>query len=79
MECLTGNTSGEDSDSSDMESQDLLGRGGSDKMDIAPKKKAKKEVLKKKEEMKSAKKKDFFFKIDKEKKERIKLLEDAKK
>eukprot|EP00957_Ditylum_brightwellii_P056524 4285358-Ditylum_brightwellii.AAC.1 len=47
--------------------------------DIAPKKTAKKEVLKKKKKKKPAKKKECSFKINKEKKERLKLLEDVKR
>eukprot|EP00957_Ditylum_brightwellii_P162305 12358597-Ditylum_brightwellii.AAC.1 len=91
-ECSTGNTSGEASDSSDGESWELpAGQGGGDKigndkddsnMEYAfgvIKRKRKDEVLKKKEEKKPAKKKDCLFKFQKEKKEMLKLHEDAKK
>eukprot|EP00957_Ditylum_brightwellii_P038640 2920671-Ditylum_brightwellii.AAC.1 len=118
MECILGNVSGKASDSSDEESQELLGEGRGDNIgnekndsntehlfgvvkrkrkkvieldnhssnselfafeDIAPKKKVKKEVLKKKEEKKPTKKKDCSFTLDKEKKERLKLLEEVKR
>eukprot|EP00957_Ditylum_brightwellii_P016725 1258449-Ditylum_brightwellii.AAC.1 len=47
--------------------------------DIQPKKKAKMEVLKKKEKKSPANNKDCSFKIDKEAKEKLKLLEEAKR
>eukprot|EP00957_Ditylum_brightwellii_P108703 8291596-Ditylum_brightwellii.AAC.1 len=61
-----------------IELNDHSSKSDSSAFEDAPKKEAKKEVLKKKEEKKSAKKKDCSFKLDKEKRERLKLLEESK-